>query len=185
MKITATMRILKLFGVVAVFCSVASMSAAADFQRALPGQSVGMGPIPVNWNKLTMTVELPDPFNQVMLIMHRREKEGETAITAMTLVVNDHKIVVPKDLLKGLVMADDPEFTYLIKDKEDGRLSSFYIDFEYGYPLKGGTSLCRPSDCSAYRVAIFAIDSNYHVTREKDGVVPRGQIHVPPVDQRE
>jgi hypothetical protein len=175
-----------LFGLLFAVCAFGGLiskatPACATASSALANKSknvsVRLRNIDVHWDKLALEATLPKPFQHVKVITTQTESDGVTQITNMTIIVNGHSIEVPSRLLKNLVMADYPELSYPNIGSEAASLPYFSVLFKYGFPVKGGDPpYCIPFSCTAYRVAIFNVDSTYQVTREKDEMLWKGSL---------
>ncbi|MGH9770968.1 MAG: hypothetical protein ACRD4Q_04620 [Candidatus Acidiferrales bacterium] len=124
-------------------------------------------PIGVSWARLSLEAYFPKPFGKVVIVVKQSKENFDPKITGIEISFNGHKLSFQKSLLKGLVLADDPEIGYHTKG---GKISSIFIFFQYGYPIRQKTG-CGASDCVAYPVAEFVIDKEYHVTRN-DNILP-------------
>jgi len=160
----------RLYKLVFVLCSIFFAVSVAGAPHESSAFGDPMGPIDVNWSQLTLKVNLPHPFYEVTLVIKRNKDNFSPKITAMAIIVHGRKIRFDHELLKGLVMAEDPEISYRPADLKYGKLSSFHIFFKYGFPLRG-ISACGTPDCFAYHIADFTVDKNYQVKRV-NGVLP-------------
>ena len=158
---------IKKFGIAAILITpTLALSAQAG---TLAAQKVGdsIPPRGAPWITLRMGISLPQPFGNTELMMRRKNRDGETVVTSIVVILNSHTVTVSKALLHGLVMNTDPEVSYEPQDLRHGRLSKFSIWFQYGYPTKVSKwCVLSPPPCEAYHVAQFTVDRQYHVKRE-------------------
>lgn len=118
-------------------------------------------PVEWHWTRLSLEANFPNPYGKVVIVVRQSKENFAPKITDIEVSFNGHKLNFQKSLLKGLVMADDPEIGYHTKN---GKISSIFVVFQYGYPIREKSG-CETSNCDAYPVAEFVIDKDYRVTR--------------------
>lgn len=152
-------------------CSASNVYAKTPLNSASTPMDV-KAPGAAFWHKLTLTYELPDPFNKTKIIMRRSALKGVgMVVSGLTIIMNGHEKNVPEKLLSGLAMPRVPGIIYLMSNMRNGKLSSFVVQFKYGRPLDKETKFCHRPGCVFYRIARFSVDNNYNVTREEDWIL--------------
>jgi len=118
-------------------------------------------PVDWHWTRLSLEADFPKPFGKVTIVINQSKKNFAPKVTGIDVRFNGHELHISKRLLKGIVLAGDPDIGYNTKK---GKITSLFISFRYGYPVQKKMPYCS-STCMAYHVAVFVIDENYHVTK--------------------